>query len=234
MTAKQPTADKSAATTVKKTVTVNAYAPDFGSDREFANALDGVRDYFDTKTASRTDYYLNIGDYSVDLSSDAFRRVRDEIDAGANVGEVTVEERQRSTQEYRYRPINAPGKISDRFADTVGEFDGLHQPEFLKSVWKNGDGDWMINIRNRSLEPRRVLAHHDVRTSENRYEGDGKVMSAQWSIALGPASEAEVEEWNERITGPFAQFVAEQPAVQKVRIADCKERVEKKGDCFDI
>lgn len=232
MTAKQPTADKPAAT-VEKTVTVNAYAPDFGSDREFADALDDERDYYETRSRTRHTYVASLGDYNFEIASETYDGLSAEIDAGVDTGELSIERRESTTQDHRYSPSTAPNRLAERFCESL-EFEGLQRADYLGNVWKDDEGEWIIHVRSINLQPRRVLAHHDRRTSENRYEGDEEVMSAQWTINLGPASEAEVDEWNERITGPFAQFIAENPAVEKVRIADCKERVEKEGDCFDF
>lgn len=229
-------ADKPAAPKVKKTVTVNAYGrPNtYGSDREFADALDPAHDYHARSTREKTKRLAVLDDLEIDLYHDVYEDIQGKVDDGFNLGDVVVEERTRTTSEFSRAPSEAVRQVTRDFGETIDPPTGLSPHGWNDHVWLDENDEWAVNIRSSKLKDRSVLTHHDRRTPDTRHESDTPVMSAQWTVELGPATEAEIETWTDAITGPFADHVARLDAIEKVRIANCKERVEREGDCFDV
>lgn len=239
MRKEQPTADKAAAT-VEKTVTVNAYtAPgvyDAESGRAFAHDLDTAHDYTERTTNETTSQVAVFGTHELNLHYDEYTDIMAAVEDGVDIGAVRIEERTSKSSDYVRRPREAPDAVADEFADSVPSLhrEGLTRTQWSSRSWEDADGEWVITLRSSKLKPRRVLAHHDRRSPDNRFEGAGNVMSAQWTINLGPAAEERIQEWTDIIVTPFADDVARNSAIQKVRIADCVTTTEKQGDCFEL
>lgn len=243
MATEETTADKPAEQDadeqVKKTVTINGYAkPGEYEDsdegrRRFADALDEDTDFFDRRSRDRTTRYAVLDELKIDLCWDVYEDLKEKVDAGFDIGDARLTVEEETTSEYRYRVQEAGRNLADSFGRSIDCPEGLAPHSYNEHVWVDDD-EWIVVIRSRKPKLRQVLAHHDRRTRKHRFESDEPVMSFQWNVELGPATEDFIDLWSEQVTGPFADYVARNTAINKVRIADCKERVEREGDCFNV
>ena len=92
------------------------------------------------------------------------------------------------------------------------------------------DGDCVCNV-NASLDRyERVLAHRDVRETEDPYETAGKRPAARVNFDIGPLPEPEATAVKDAVLQPAMRIIGRWDAIQKVRVKTCS--VTKTGDCF--
>lgn len=244
--------DKTGAQT-KKTITLNAYADPSVVDgahfdgtetdeeieeiaRTFATVLSEDRDFFETTTREETDKYLALDGQRFDLDWESEDELEQLVADGANLGDFEFVTKTSSTTEYRHGPVSAGRELREEFVADLDVPPGLTQ-RWDRRFEDAETGETMIRFSGYEATPRRRLVHQSERTPATRFEDDdptARQMAVQWIITLGPASEAQIEQWSTSVVGAFSTFVARQHGIETVRIADCTETLEREGDCFDL
>lgn len=214
---------------VEKTVTVEGYVPEgasYHSWREFADDLAPDTNWHEKTTTTTTTKYLVIGGERVELGRSDADAITEAIAANPDVG-VRVDVEKTTERDYKHPRYRAGWRARDRLLDAMpSKLAGLHRDG---SQYQRPNGETVCSI-SASVDESKVLAHHEVRTDDNRYETTDQRWSVTITFTLGPAPKAEVDEWSNSIVGPVSTTLGRFDCIEKVRAASCTE--ERQGDCF--
>jgi hypothetical protein len=222
----------------EKTVTVIAYAANdaFKSERAMADALDQSRDYYERDYQRSRTVSLALdrdGDeyteqvWNSDLA-DAL------LEGGVDHGDVSVVEDVEVSRPYAHSPRRAVKQARDSIvADLPDELSSGLTRGLWGYKWQDDDAVTKVSVDARNVDYRRVLVHRSERGGRRKYDSERKHLSMQFNITLGEATEAKIESWTDEVVKPFIEHLYDLSWVERVRVTDCVEHVEREGDCFD-
>lgn len=223
----------------KKTVTVVAYAANeaFKSERAMADALDGSRDYYERAYNRSETVALAFDDgettRDIRVYGDKVKEALKEAEIDHEHLDVDVEET--VSRPYRYSPDQYVDEVRRGLCSELpGALDGDISTGLWNYKWQNDDMETLVHIRKSGVDYRRVLVHRSERDGRRKYDSKRKHLSVAFTVEFGPASTDLVEEWSETVVPVMIRELYDLEWVEKVRIADCVENVERKGDCFDV
>lgn len=247
----QSTTDAQPETTTKKTVSIMAYGANEGaSNRMFAQAIDQSTDFTERRTRTTdtckihfTNRWGDDSDTKIDreaylaLAGDDAGEPEDGEDFSETleVNEGTLTREIEHSEEYRYGPRTGASNLLDEASDALpSEITGGHTESTWGTKYQNDEDVTKVRVSSRGISKKKVLVHQSERdSSEDMFEGDTEYPAAEYSVTLEGTPE-EVEAWSEEVISPLLTALATADGVHKVRVTDCKETVEKEGDCFNL
>lgn len=232
---------------VQKDVTIIAYADDSGvtGDREFANLFDPEgRDFNEREESERQNRYLrhynsDEGQYEEEyLSEDAYNVLMNTsaFDPDNN-DRVTLRREVTCDVNHKHRTQQAVVSVMQDAFDELWDAEKPALEDYRLKAYgpQIQDGDtWedLVTFNPGRISSQTVLVHQAERTDENRFEGDQRRKGFSLTINMD-ASEEEVDTFSNVVIPHFMSYISQLNGVGKVRVSDCKKRVEKEGDCFD-
>lgn len=225
----------------KKTVTIVAYGAldTYDSLRDMADTLDPTRDYYERKyQRNRSVEVVVLDEDGEEAGSEKVfnSAVRDAlVEHGVAADNVEVREEHDVKRPYRH----SPDKMASDLRKEIGrrlpdELPGGLSQSWYDRKWQDESHETKVRIRSQGLDNRRVLVHRSKRGGRRKYDSDRKHPSAQFTIELGPADGDLVEKWNRKVVEAFIRELHDEYWVERVRVTDCAETVEREGDCFDL
>lgn len=223
---------------VEKTVTIIGYlADDPGDKRDAAAQIDPHSDYTERERRESRSVEIVYDDPDTDREQTQSVFSADMADALAQTGledPFSVNVERDVNNDYVRATFEAGNSVRKRLVrDTLPHEIGDLERSFHRK-YQTENRITKIQIDVEGPEESRVLKHHDTRTAENRFEDETSRMALTFSVTMGPADESDVEHWSKQVVDPLAKALAREEWTGRVRIADCKETVEKQGDCFDF
>lgn len=226
--------------TVKKTVTVIAYAPygAFKSVRDMADDLDATTDYYERDY--RRDESVEL--VALDDEGDEIQAepvycpdLRDALKAADIDGNVEVRVTNDVSRPYAHDPDSVARSTRTRLARKLPkELPGGVERGIFAYKWQDSDAMTRVHIRSDGIDSRRVMAHRTRRNGRRKWDTDRKHLSMAFTIELGPSDPRTVTTWSDMVVRKFVDMLVDEHWVERVRVADCTETVEREGDCFDI
>lgn len=247
MASQTAAADEAQTATVEKEVTIIGYGadPDM-SARAFAGTFDPEgRDFTEREESDYTRHYLTyydadegerVQDY---LSEDAYQTLlnTDAFDPENDDG-VDLKREVENTVGYAHDSKEAVSAAVNEIFEALKEED----PESLEDYYLNEYGPYvgdevmnkLVTFGGYSVTRQRVLVHQSEREeSDDRFETDDERPAVQFTVTI-ESDEEEVAHLSDEVVGYFMDRVARHDAIEKVRVSDCMEKVERQGDCFDL
>lgn len=224
-------------TEAEKTVTVTAYAEHgaFGSERDMADTLDDSTDYYERRRKKTRTVALEYDDGETEADEYVYNdAVRDAlVEAGVAHPDLTVTDETEVSRPYANVPDSYSGTVCKRTTRALPDTltGGIERRWSRK--WQDDQRRTLVKIAAGGIDARRVLLHRSERDGRRKYETDKKHLSMQFTIDLGPADESTIKAWSEEVVAPFVKELNKLDWVHKVRVTDCKETVERDGDCFN-
>lgn len=221
----------------KKTVQITAYGKKGLSKRQFADSMCS-KDMTERHTVENRTVKLEYdGDRrvrSVNIRDDSFRA--ELIAADIESEKLRVVDETTTADEYKHSLGKATTVVAEKFAEDLPDKlpGGLTRRDFWDTRWANDQDESIVRIKGCRIGERKLLKHRSERSSEDRFESDKELVAAEFRVELGPATEAEVSKLSKEVVKPFIRMLNKEEWSDRVRVSDCKEKVERKGDCFEI
>lgn len=227
--------------TVKKTVTVIAYAAHgaYTGARTMAADLDPSIDFYERDyRRSRTVRLVALDDEGEEIQGETIycSDLKDALVNATIDGDLRVVEEVEVSRPYAHEPHTVVKDIRSRLARALPDelAGGVERADWWSYKWQDDDNVSKVFIRSGRIDHRRVLAHHTRRNGRRKYDTTRKHLSMEFTIELGPESGDIVAEWNETVVARFVEMLVDEPWVERVRVSDCVETIEREGDCFDL
>lgn len=224
----------------QKTVTVIGYSTDESqSERAFAHALDPRgRDLFEQEEKTNTKQYIRWTDDEGEeqekfIREDLFDAIKESGAFDPENERVQVVEETTTEMKYTTRLYSVGNSVKSEVCEHMpDEIDGLTKGIWTRK-WQNEQGETQIEVIGNGLTSERVMAHQATRNAGQRFETEDERPCVKLQVEMNGTDE-EVESWSEDVVPQIVEGLSDFDAVGKVRITDCKTRIEKEGDCFNL
>lgn len=225
--------------TTKKTVTVMAYslrATD--SPRAFAERIDPKgRDMFKQEEQERSERNIRMTDEdgeesSIWLNKRQFNILKESGAIDPENEQVSLVKETETKVEYETSLGYVASNVASEIAKEMPSLDGLEQHSLWEKRFQNDLSETKVRIRGKSFDTGRIFKHQSARQGSDRFEGDDDVAYVQFELTFD-GEEDEVNNWSETLVPAFIKELNDMQGVGKVRMTDCKETVEREGDCFN-
>ena len=239
--------EQSETTNVQKDVTIIAYADAGGQvdERGFASEFDPEgRDFEEREENTRTSHYVR--HYNSDenewqeeyISEDAYEVL---FEKGGfdpeNDANVELKRDVDHRVDYAHRPKEAVEAVVNAAFESL-EDDELPALEDFRlkaygpKIQDRNTWEDIVTFTPGRVNSQKVLTHQAEREEGNRFEDDTGRQAFSLTINMD-ADEETIDTLSNTVVPNIMSFISKLEGVGKVRLSDCKKRVETEGDCFN-
>lgn len=217
---------------VQKTVTIVGYLADqdWGNWREWSDAVDGGRDYYETEQQATEQYLLRGRGFEKEISAEEYETLKNN-----HTGELEPVHETTESQRMRFSSTGGKRLIKNDVAKRLKESDILSQLEKgFSNKWSKENGDKVFSTYS-TTKDMGLLKHPSEMDNDNPWEDEeADLMAIRFKVNIKNTDEDLAEKLNDGPVKGIINTLKDNDHIGRVRWTDCETKRVERGACYNI